>query len=366
MSKGSNNSLSDIGGSKTSLNGLAMSWKSSRKESAGYLFKYLVLANFLQYLEAGAVPALLLTLANDFDMPQGQQGLLGGVVYVALSFGSPLAGYFLRHYDHRTVVGTAVLLNNFFTFIWAFTPVQHFYSKPMFILVRFIMGVCQCVLCVFLPLWINEFAPSDRRTRWMGFLQASVPFGIMAGYIIATIVTGLSKNSVICGGIYCWRWPFLIEVFLVFPLSVAFNFVPRKHINVRLNANESGKKKFPRVREGDDDDENEIKDIVYSQFNGQSQLSNVAYQSNAPRIKMVKLYHSSRAHKPRKNHRRDRGSNSSYQSLNIDDSDEDYSVTKRSLDFEDHDADLYVEMECFDEDEQVFFIVTDSANKFLY
>jgi hypothetical protein len=50
----------------------------SRKDSAAYLFKFLLLANFLQYLEAGAVPAMLLSLSNDFDMGHGQEGLLGG------------------------------------------------------------------------------------------------------------------------------------------------------------------------------------------------------------------------------------------------------------------------------------------------
>lgn len=38
-----------------------------------YLFQYLLLANFFQYMEAGAVPALLLQLAAAFDMSSAEQ-----------------------------------------------------------------------------------------------------------------------------------------------------------------------------------------------------------------------------------------------------------------------------------------------------
>jgi len=48
---------------------------SNRKQNANYLFKYLLVCNFLQYLEAGAVPALLIELENTFGMSSGQQVL---------------------------------------------------------------------------------------------------------------------------------------------------------------------------------------------------------------------------------------------------------------------------------------------------
>jgi hypothetical protein len=38
-----------------------------------YLFSFLLLANFLQYLEAGAVPALLLQLSESFQMSPAQE-----------------------------------------------------------------------------------------------------------------------------------------------------------------------------------------------------------------------------------------------------------------------------------------------------
>ena len=65
--------------------------KFSRKEKDRF-FQFLLFVNFLEYLEAGAVPALLLPLSQSFHMSPGQQGLLGGVVYLSLSIGGPFAG----------------------------------------------------------------------------------------------------------------------------------------------------------------------------------------------------------------------------------------------------------------------------------
>lgn len=50
----------------------------NKKEDAKYLVKYLLLANFIQFLEAGAVPALLISLSRDFELDHAQLGLLGG------------------------------------------------------------------------------------------------------------------------------------------------------------------------------------------------------------------------------------------------------------------------------------------------
>lgn len=53
-----------------------------RKDEAKYLLKFLLLANFIQFLEAGAVPALLISLSRDFELDHAQLGLLGGGKYV--------------------------------------------------------------------------------------------------------------------------------------------------------------------------------------------------------------------------------------------------------------------------------------------
>jgi hypothetical protein len=65
--------------------------------------------------------------------------------------------------------------------------------------------------------------------------QASVPLGVMVGYIIAAVSLSFSESSLYCAGLLCWRWPILIEVFLLFPLYVGLYFVPSEHIEVQIH-----------------------------------------------------------------------------------------------------------------------------------
>jgi MFS family permease len=132
------------------------------------------------YLEAGAIPAMLLQISEAFDMSSGLQGVLGGIAYLSLGFGSPFAGYLLRNYNHKVVLGYAIGVNNLLTLLWSLTPVGFWYSSTLFISIRFLMGLMQCVVCVFLPLWTNEFAPPLERTKWMGALQVDFDLCVLS------------------------------------------------------------------------------------------------------------------------------------------------------------------------------------------
>jgi len=74
----------------------------------------------------------------------------------------------------------------------------------------------------------------------MGKLQASVPIGVMMGYIIASIITTLSRGATTCGFILCWRIPFLLEVLFITPFCIALYFVPAEHINLKIAHKKSG------------------------------------------------------------------------------------------------------------------------------
>lgn len=63
-------------------------------------------------------------------------------------------------------------------------------------------------------------------------MQASVPIGVMLGYVLSTVVIGLSGGNSMCYHILCWRLPFLIQTILLTPLFVAFYFVPDTHLSL--------------------------------------------------------------------------------------------------------------------------------------
>jgi len=212
-----------------------MSRSEDVRRRANTLFYFMLTANACLYLEAGAVPAVLLQIGHAFDMSSGAQGLLGGIVYLALSVGGPFAGYLLRRYSHQRVLAMAVTMNCVLTFIWATTPVGRTWSPAMFIGVRFLMGLAQCVICVFLPLWTNEYAPKNKRASWMSYLQASVPLGVMGGYIIASIVLSLNGGGADCGPVMCWRIPFFVEIGCLVPICIGIFFVPSELLSFNVH-----------------------------------------------------------------------------------------------------------------------------------
>ena len=197
-----------------------------------YLFKWLLLVNIAMYLEAGAIPALLVDLTNEFKMNQFTQGLMGGIVYLLLSVGGPIAGVLLKVYPPRNVLAVSLVLNNLSTLGFALTPSGDCRTLVMW---RGAVGFTQVVLCIYSPVWCDEFSPPKFRTTWMSYLQGSVPFGIMLGYVLATASLWLqstSPTSTCLGGISCWRLPFLVQVLLVTPLAASLFFVPHHHVNI--------------------------------------------------------------------------------------------------------------------------------------
>ena len=136
------------------------------------------------YLEAGSVPALLSTLRTIFEMNFMLQGALGGVMYLFISFAGPFAGHCMAAHPVRKVMGVTLLINMLATAGMGLTSEGYPY---LLILMRSLIGFTQAFLMVFSPIWVDEFSPSASRTQWLSYLQASVPCGIMFGYLIATI-----------------------------------------------------------------------------------------------------------------------------------------------------------------------------------
>jgi len=208
------------------------------KSESKYLFKWIAQTGMFVYMESGAIPGMLIRLKNRFGMDYFQLGLLGSVVYLSLSIGCPVFGWLFRHYNAKQVLGVALALNNITTLFFAMCPTG---LPNLFIFLRAVIGFFQAALVVYTPVWIDEFAPKGSHATWMAWLQAATPFGIMFGYMAATAFTLSDHDSI--GGIYTFRYPFLIQVIVVTPYCIGVWTVPSRHINV----NEKFRKKRPHT-----------------------------------------------------------------------------------------------------------------------
>ncbi|ETV80641.1 hypothetical protein H257_06163 [Aphanomyces astaci] len=249
---------------KETLPAVDGTWKRTeprqKPDAATYLFKYIIFAQIFVYMEAGVVPALLLEFTEAFELTPQDQGLLGAIVYIALSLGSPLCGYLFRHYSPRIVLGSSLVLNNLFVLAFAFTPVGAWYSRALLIIFRGAIGFTQACLCVYAPLWVHDYAPKSQKASWMSYLQGAVPIGVTLGYLMGSVIVWVGQSYASCFSLFCWRWPFLAQVVIVMPLAVGVFFVPEAHIRMRVPRRQSipfvaeALDEIDRKAEGDSDD----------------------------------------------------------------------------------------------------------------
>jgi len=220
--------------------------KEALKKEAAYLFKYIAQTGMFVYMESGAIPAMLNTLQDKFKLNYFQLGLLGSIVYLTLSMGCPVYGYLYRHYNAKVILGPSILVNNLTMIFFALCPTEW---PNTFIALRALIGLSQAALTVYVPVWIDEFAPDGSHATWMAYLQASTPFGIMFGYMAASVFTFSGATEL--GGLYAFRWAFLVQVFLVAPYCLGIWFTPSRHINVVEEFRKKKKKDIKTVLEND-------------------------------------------------------------------------------------------------------------------
>ena len=198
------------------------------------VFTALLIAQILVYSEAGAIPALLDRLTAAFGLTYYQQGLLGGVVYIGISLGAPVASWAYHVYEPKTVLMVSLVLNLISVIFFGLTPENWKYALTG---ARFLIGATQSFLAIFCPVWVDVYASRSKQTQWFSGLQASVPIGIMVGYLFgyaAIWIRNASANDQECfgGRLDCWRLPFLVQALLTLPLVLRLAIMSPASLNI--------------------------------------------------------------------------------------------------------------------------------------
>ena len=59
-------------------------------------------------------------------------------------------------------------------------------------LLRATSGFAASLPLVFLPLWVDEYAPSETQAQWMAIVQMGAPLGQFAGAVVASALTAMA------------------------------------------------------------------------------------------------------------------------------------------------------------------------------
>ena len=94
------------------------------------------------------------------------------------------------------------------------------------------MGVSGSFLVIYGPVWVNNHAPEESSTTWMGILQSTAAIGVMIGYLCAGLLVNFFSNGL------SWRFAIQIQGVAVIPLGIYFMNENRKFIEVNQSEDE--------------------------------------------------------------------------------------------------------------------------------
>ena len=222
-----------------------------------WVFILLIILQIAANYDSGALAALFgdddnpRSLQRDFNLSEGEKGLLGSIVYIGLTVGCVLSGYLLYHVRARWLLISSMVLNVGFTVAFALAP-----NKGVLFATRGLIGITQAALAVFCPVWVDEFAPERSKATWMALTMAGVPLGIVVGYLTSGFLVANTSLD--------WQWGFYIQTFLLAPLVIVLTFQPSERLAIDKTGADGNEKEPPKEDDTQNKKEGEPSEKEYT------------------------------------------------------------------------------------------------------
>ena len=169
----------------------------------------------------GVLPASLIEMEKEMSLSYQQQGIVGGLGSLGVSIASLFVTTAFQKYMAAHVLSLTLFLHSLSTVLVALT-----YNVGVLYIGRLFQGVAHSFIVIYAPVWINTFAPKPNTTLWMGLFQASVPLGIMFGYISASSIINFFPPP------FTWRVAFLLQLTLQLSCSALFLLIDNRKVDV--------------------------------------------------------------------------------------------------------------------------------------
>lgn len=184
-----------------------------------------VIQTFINF-DSGLVPSSLVDIQRTLSLSFLSQGILGAVVYAGLSGSSIFAGHIFYKHDCKWVLVWTILLNGISCMVFSLSP-----NAISMIFFRLIMGISQAFPVIYAPIWVDQFAPSRRKTMWMSLMYICSPLGIMFGFGAGIIFADEQASPERWWAL--WRIPTLIQGAALVLFSLLLSMVPEHLIDGR-------------------------------------------------------------------------------------------------------------------------------------
>ena len=184
-----------------------------------FIFRILVSINIILNYDSGVIPASLLQIQDEISLSFTEKAALGSLVYLGLSVATLFVSPIFQRFPANKTLIVMLSLNCAFCLLFSFA-----YSLGVMYLGRLGMGFTQAFSVIYAPVWINEFSPKQKETRWMGLLQASVPIGVVLGYSVASFIN--------ISHIMTWRFAIQLQAVMELPLIVWLAHINKEDIEI--------------------------------------------------------------------------------------------------------------------------------------
>eukprot|EP00747_Dinoflagellata_sp_TGD_P168756 gnl/TRDRNA2_/TRDRNA2_195906_c0_seq1.p1 gnl/TRDRNA2_/TRDRNA2_195906_c0~~gnl/TRDRNA2_/TRDRNA2_195906_c0_seq1.p1 ORF type:complete len:517 (+),score=84.62 gnl/TRDRNA2_/TRDRNA2_195906_c0_seq1:49-1599(+) len=140
--------------------------------------------------------------------------------------GSTLAGAVFQQASAKLVLILALCINAAANLVLSFQSPDP--GLMVASLLRGIAGMAASIPLVFLPLWVDEFSPSEANAQWMSYMQMGAPFGQFCGIALAGVLTQSFRSS---NGLD-WRFVLFIQAIVLVPVILRIGLIPAMQIDV--------------------------------------------------------------------------------------------------------------------------------------
>ncbi|XP_060216611.1 probable sphingolipid transporter spinster homolog 2 isoform X3 [Lycium barbarum] len=144
-------------------------------------------------------------IQGDFNLSNFQDGVISSAFMVGLLLASPIFASLAKSVNPFRLIGVGLT-------VWTFATAGCGLSIDFWSITicRMLVGVGEASFISLAAPFIDDNAPVDQKTAWLGIFYMCIPTGIAVGYVYGGLV----------GSLLNWRWAFWIEALLMLPFAI--------------------------------------------------------------------------------------------------------------------------------------------------
>ena len=189
-------------------------------------FIYIIELFCLLNLDQGGISASTKEIKSYFKMTDRELGSFGGISFLGTTLGGIFSLSIINKINRKYLILIFLVIIIFSLFFPTITS-----SKIILILSRIITGFSQSFMSIYLPVWVDQYGISSKKSIMMSLISIPSAFGYLLGYISAVLTS--------------WKITFRINALMSSILFVCFFFsknlyfsksiVPKKIDNNSIN-----------------------------------------------------------------------------------------------------------------------------------